>query len=440
MAEEDDWKIYELASANNFALLKRALEREDGKILREDLDLALLRAATNGNLECVILLLDSGADIRAVDGNLDNALILATSNGHKKVVELLLKRGCPPNEVNSFNSSALMKACQNGYTHIVRLLLEYISFPDSNSTAPKTQTCEKSNLPNCKTYTKVDVKKSPKGQTPLISAVLRNSIDLVKILLAANVPVNETDLNKSTPLHLAASSSTPEIIDILIEAKADVNAKNMINMTPLMYAITCNRIENIRLLLKYGADVLAICGGRNVLSIAAQTGTKEIMEALIEAGADLDHRDAHGNSPLFVAVQNENYAALRCLLIYGCTLDSPNKVTHVRQWQKMTLFHFTLWKKNLDIINILYLAGAYTNSILHECFSDEKLREHCSVKPELFQTLQKFACHPPKLLLLCRKAVREAIQKPLPKTVQKLGLPTTLKDFLLYSDIQFNPD
>ena len=436
-------KIYELASSGNYASLKRALEGNYGESLKEDLDLALLRAAANGNLECVSLLLDKGADINAIDGHLDNALILATGNGHTNVVELLLKRGCLPNELNSLNFSPLMKACQKGFVDIVRLLLKHISFEDAAKADSKNHiqeksnhTQEKSNLPNIVQYTIMDVKRSPKGQTPLISSVLRNDITLVKMLLDAKAPVNETDLNKSTPLHLAASSATPDIIKLLLDANADINAKNMIGMTPLMYAITCNKIENICMLLKNGADPLVMSGGRNVLSIAARTGTREMMQALMEAGADLDHRDAHGNSPLFVAVQNENYAAIRCLITYGCTLDAPNKVTHVRQWQKMTLFQFAVWKKNLEIMNMLYLAGAYTNKILWDCFNDEKLKDHCLAKPELFECLEQFACFPPKLTLLCRKAIQEVISKPLPLAVSQLILPKAMKDFLLYHDIQ----
>ena len=414
-----------MASSDNYVLLKKALEGVSEEIAKEDLDLALLRAAANGNLDCVTLLLDNGADIKAVDGNLDNALILATSDGHRDVVEILLKRGCPPNEVNFLNFSPLTKACENGYTDIVQLLLEYISFKDSERTVPSENTRVKPNY----------FKKSPRGHTPLIYAVLNKNIDLVKMLLNANVPVNETDLNKSTALHIAAASSTPDIVHLLLQAKADVNVKNMMHLSPLMSAIIYNKLENICLLLRYGADISVTSSKRNVLSVAARTGTKEIMETLIKAGADLDHKDAHGNTPLFVAVQSENYAALKCLIHNGCTLDTINKINHVRQWEKMTLFHFAVWKKNLEIVKMLYVAGAYTNQILQDCLNNEKLREHCSVMPEIFETLETFASNPPPLTLLCRKVVREVIAKPLPVTVHDLSLPAAIRNFLLYSDL-----
>ena len=430
-------KIFEVASSDNYDLLKEALKGVHGEILKEDLDLALLRAAANGNLECVKLLLDHGADIKAVDGNLDNALILATSNGHRDVVELLLRYGCPPNEVNFLNFSPLMKACENGYTEIVQLLLEYISFQEAESTVPPKNNREKPNLPPTQTY-RVYYKRSPRGHTPLISAVMKNNISLVKMLLEAKAPVNEADFDKSTALHQAASNSSPGVLELLLEAKADVNVKNMMHLSPLMCAIQYNKLENINILLKHGADVNVTSSGRNVLTVAARAGTKEIMEALIETGVDLDHRDAHGNTPLFVAVQCENFAAIRCLIRSGCILDSPDAINYVRQWQKMTLFYFAIWKMNLDIVKILHAAGAFTNKILNDCYNDEKLREHCSGKPDLFDNLEIYASSPPHLMHLCRKSIREAIKKPLIKTVPRLTVPVSIKDFLLYSDIYFD--
>ena len=426
-----------MASSDNYALLKEALEGVHGEILKEDLDLALLRAAANGNLDCVRLLLDSGADIKAVDGNLDNALILATSNRHKDIVELLLKHGCPPNDVNFLNFSPLMKACEIGDTEIVRILLEYISFKDSEYTVPPLNSRDLPNLPQTQAYT-VRYKRSPRGHTPLISAVKINNISLVKILLDANAPVNETDLDQSTALHVAASGSTPDILELLLQNGAEVNVKNRMDLSPLMYAIMYNKLENIHILLNHGADIKVTSSLRSVLTVAARTGTEEILETLIEAGADPDHMDAHGNTPIFIAVQYQNYAAARCLIRSGCILDSPNAVHHVREWQKMSLLKYAFIRQNLNFVKMLYAAGAFTNEILMDCLNDEKLKENCSHKPALLNSLEQYSASPQHLMHLCRKTIRVAIRKPLPKTIPQLSIPPSIKDFLLYSDIYFD--
>lgn len=83
----------------------------------------------------------------------------------------------------------------------------------------------------------------------------------------------------------------------------------------------------------------------------------------------------------------------------------------------------------------MYAGGAFTNNILYECNNDEKLRETCSDKPEIFENLEKFASNPQSLAMICRKTVREVVKRTLPRTVPQLSLPSPVRDFLLYSDI-----
>ena len=78
----------------------------------------LRRAATNGQLKTVKLLLDRGADVHADN---DNALRSAAENGQLESVRLLLDRGA---DIHVQNDTALRWAAEHGHSKIVALLLD----------------------------------------------------------------------------------------------------------------------------------------------------------------------------------------------------------------------------------------------------------------------------------------------------------------------------
>jgi ankyrin repeat protein len=77
----------------------------------------LIGAAKHGDSETVTLLLERGADIRAID---DLALRWAAGNGHTKTVALLLERGA---NINAKKNQGLRGAADGGHTQTVALLL-----------------------------------------------------------------------------------------------------------------------------------------------------------------------------------------------------------------------------------------------------------------------------------------------------------------------------
>lgn len=50
-----------------------------------------------------------------------------------------------------------------------------------------------------------------------------------------------------------------------------------------------------------------------IKNFSTNTGKKEVVELLIKSGADLNAKDFHGKTPLFLAVYNSN--SLDCFLI-----------------------------------------------------------------------------------------------------------------------------
>ena len=76
--------LIEAAAKNDLQLLERALNHEFGVFPEEDVNNALLRAATTGNSDCVTLLLSRGADPDARDIDGDTPLMQAAANNHMR--------------------------------------------------------------------------------------------------------------------------------------------------------------------------------------------------------------------------------------------------------------------------------------------------------------------------------------------------------------------
>ena len=91
---------------------------------------ALMLACAIGHHQIVKLLLGKNPDINIQNKNEETALMLACVNGHHQVVELLMNKDPDFNIQNNGGFTALMAACLNGHDRVVQLLLS--KKPDLN--------------------------------------------------------------------------------------------------------------------------------------------------------------------------------------------------------------------------------------------------------------------------------------------------------------------
>jgi ankyrin repeat protein len=147
--------------------------------------------------------------------------------------------------------------------------------------------------------------------TPLLWALFNRHPDVAAFLVERGADVNYAEFAEGHPLIYAVEQ--PETLTLLISSGADVNLRlSLGGETALHAAAAANAVEGARILIFAGADVNArvnsdvgthlFSGGAKLwsetpLHFAAAYADRELIEALLNAGADPSLPNAHGELP-----------------------------------------------------------------------------------------------------------------------------------------------
>lgn len=128
------------------------------------------------------------------------------------------------------------------------------------------------------------------GITALMVAAHNGPLQNAEMLVSYGADINAVTggrLAGNTALMSAASGDRPEVIKYLLSLGVDVNAQTDQGLTALMIASQKGSIESVTTLLESKAINLQIRdkNGKHALNYAFEQGHKDIVEALIKAGA-----------------------------------------------------------------------------------------------------------------------------------------------------------
>lgn len=128
----------------------------------------------------------------------------------------------------------------------------------------------------------------------------------------------------------AVSNGYKPVVEWLIERGADVNAKNFDGVSALFKATDRGHINIAKLLVERGADVN--CKGIGIFGLyisalinAMQKGRNTMAEILIEKGADINAKDNSDQTPLLIAIKQENKDIIRLLLEKSVDINALTK-------------------------------------------------------------------------------------------------------------------
>ena len=152
-----------------------------------------------------------------------------------------------------------------------------------------------------------------KGLSAVRAALYAHKQDVADVLLEAKPELDVFD---------AAATGDVDRLTELLDGDGDlVNARSEDGFTPLHLAAYFSRGPAVRLLLDRGADVGAVADNEmqvQPLHSAVAAGSREVVAALLMAGADVNARQQGGFTPFMAAQQDEEEGEMvRLLMDHG---------------------------------------------------------------------------------------------------------------------------
>ena len=186
-------------------------------------------------------------------------------------------------------------------------------------------------------------------QTPLQSAIIKNSVYKVSMLLDSGVDVNRTCSNGKTALAYAIEypeeDGEVEILTRLLEAGADRTCVDVEGTTAVEYAVSKNALTALKLFVETGSviegkldtpkevsvDFMENIGFElpetlNVMTHAMLMGRDDMLDYMLSHKTPVDTPDNWGNTPLSYAVVLEDHlSSVKKLIRSGADVNHKNK-------------------------------------------------------------------------------------------------------------------
>ncbi len=231
-----------------------------------------------GDRDAALQMISGGTDVNVTQADGATPLHWAVYKIDPELVLALLERGANPDAINSYGSRPLSEAVKVANAGLVEMLLEAGAGVEA---------------------------RNQDGQTALMLAVRTGSVEVTERLVRHGADVNAKETWRGqTPLMWAADVRSSELTTVLIDHGADVNVRAMANDWPTQ--ITSEPRNQYR-----------PTGGLTPLLYAARSGCTGCVDAILDAGADINRPNPDGVTPLIIAIDNLAFDTARVLLERG---------------------------------------------------------------------------------------------------------------------------
>lgn len=268
---------------------------------RTEFERDLLNAVNRGSESSIRMILQKGVDAKMKDDCNISILTYATLASRPSIMKILIGAGADVNAVdNSIHKFPLGNALK-------------LTDPDDRYAVTKVLIDAGANVnvgyPN----------------TPLIEAVLEEDVRLVELLIASGANVNLPDRDSNSAYSLAAALGNQKLKHCLLAAGADPTIgvekyRKEWGQHAFFQAAADGRVDVVEAMLNTGTATVNMTNGHKVTALM-RAHSEPMVDALLNAGADINLKDDRGFTALMWAVEIRHAGLVKKLIRAGADVN-----------------------------------------------------------------------------------------------------------------------
>ncbi|HEY0039201.1 MAG TPA: ankyrin repeat domain-containing protein [Flavisolibacter sp.] len=286
---------------------------------------SILTAIKANDIEQVKAFLQNGANPNMTDGEGDPLLLNAVLYSSAQVIELLLQNGAKPNSINKDGETALMWAVHD--IDMAKLLLKHGADPNAKAVSGNTALLISVVGANQYGITKLllengadPLAKNEKKETALMRAAIFGDTATLSLLAKAGNEIDAMDTTGATALINAIFNVNRAGTIWLLNNGADPDKVGVFGLTAVSGVVTLNDLPSVKAVLQHArkvnvADTLGISA--LMWAVYNEHDNPEIIQALIDRGADLNWKAKNGETALVWALRKGNTKTVALLKKHG---------------------------------------------------------------------------------------------------------------------------
>uniref|UniRef100_G3TLU7 Ankyrin repeat and death domain containing 1B n=1 Tax=Loxodonta africana TaxID=9785 RepID=G3TLU7_LOXAF len=290
---------------------------------------ALHFAVGRNHLSAVDFLLNHKARVDVADKVKHGLMVihLAAWSGSLEIMLMLVKAGVDQRAKNQDGMNALHFAAQSNSVRIAEYLIQDLHLKDLNQP-------------------------DEKGRKPFLLAAEKGHVEMIETLISLNLHTSEKDKEGNTALHLAAKHGHSPAVQVLLTQWQEINETNENGETPFLLTVEGGHEECSKVLLAAGSDInIPDKLNVNALQIATRNGHGSLVSFLLRENVHLHQKVEPKESPLHLAVINNQITVVNSLLSAQLDIDILN------QQRQQTPLHVAAELGNVEMVETLLKAG-----------------------------------------------------------------------------------